>query len=64
MNNNLNAYQENNKKFYFECRGTNFNEFQKDLMGFITNYLDDYNKRRFFDINVNLICFIDVEKIL
>lgn len=52
MNNNLNDYVENTNKFNFECRGTNFNEFQRDLIGFIANYLDIHNKRRFFDINV------------
>lgn len=52
MNNNLNDQLERTNKTKFECRGNNFNEFQRDLMGFITNYLDQYNKRRFFYINV------------
>ena len=52
MNNNLNDYFERDNKSNFECRESNFNEFQRDLIGFITNYLDQHNKRRFFNINV------------
>lgn len=54
MNNNLHELNESLNKSIFECRGSNFNEFQKDLMGFMTNYLDQYNKRKFFEINVKL----------
>ena len=54
MNNNIYNYDNNNNKYIFDCKGTDFNGFQKDLMGYITNYLDQYNKRKFFEINVRL----------
>ncbi len=52
MNNNSNDNLDIVNRSIFECRGSNFIEFQRDLMGFVTNYLDQHNKRRFFAINV------------
>ncbi len=51
MNNSSNTY------FTVDKNITNFNEFQKDLISFITNYLDNYNKKRFFEINVNFLFY-------
>ena len=42
-----------NNKFEFKCEFSNINEFQIDLMNFLTNYLDNHNKKIFFQINVN-----------
>lgn len=51
MNNiSCNNYSENKNNFV--CKNANFNQFQRDLMIFITNYIDNHNKKRFFDINV------------
>jgi hypothetical protein len=36
----------------FECKASNFQEFQKEIMDYIINYLDIYNKEKFFAINV------------
>jgi len=52
MNNNLNYNLGKNNEIIFECKANNFVEFQRDLMGFITNYIDKNNKKKFFEINV------------
>lgn len=49
---NYNQISNNNK---FSCDVGSFADFQKDLMGFLTNYMDEYNKQKFFEINVWII---------
>ena len=44
----------NSNKSNFTCNSSNFAEFQNNLTTYLTSYIDNFHKVKYFQINVNI----------